>query len=382
MSQRRHQDLDEALTNLYNAAVDLHVAQDQIGTQPIQHVVVNDDAQEMPDAENDVAVNMDVNDHEEVQQEQNESSSSNELLGSGDETPPYDEPTSGDDNVDDNVDDGVVNIDENDQANGKILHKKVKLSFHRCTFSDQAERIETVNINNGDGANFRERSLAPILEYALNTFQENGVTFNLPNGLSYDISEVIREARENPQLWTSVQPRFESLESFGRLIMQIQAFGGTTQIYKTMTRLEKKIDANVVTSKKILTQARSSAQTSSANLQMTVRERITQKKSPWKVGKVSAANVYVRRSLDKYGLASGYESKDPLNQTVYTLSDEDDDDEDEENGEKRCENPECPHEQDESEDEGQELLKTYTRKRKHDQDQGPGAGGAAGAIAT
>ena len=364
MSDRQYQILDEALVNLYNAAVDLHVAQEQTGTQPIQHVVVDDDTQEMPDAENDVAVNMDVNDQEEVQQEQNESSSSSELLGSGDETPPYDEPTSGDDDVDDNVGDGVVNIDENDQAN------------------DQAERIETVNINNGDGANFRERSLAPILEYALNTFQENGVTFNLPNGLSYDISEVIREARENPQLWTSVQPRFESLESFGRLIMQIQAFGGTTQIYKTMTRLEKKIDANVVTSKKILTQARSSAQTSSANLQMTVRERITQKKSPWKVGKVSAANVYVRRSLDKYGLASGYESKDPLNQTVYTLSDEDDDDEDEENGEKRCENPECPHEQNESEDEGQELLKTYTRKRKHDQDQDPGAGGAAGAIAT
>ena len=119
MSDRQYQILDEALVNLYNAAVDLHVAQEQTGTQPIQHVVVDDDTQEMPDAENDVAVNLDVNDQEEVQQEQNESSSSSELLGSGDETPPYDEPTSGDDNADDNVDDGVVNIEENDQANGK-----------------------------------------------------------------------------------------------------------------------------------------------------------------------------------------------------------------------------------------------------------------------
>ena len=162
--------------------------------------------------------------------------------------------------------------------------------------------------------------------------------------------------------------------------MQILSFGGQTQIAKTMSRIEKKIDDQNEKSQKILTQARMSAQTSSANLQMNVKDRIAQKKSPLKVGKVSAANVFVRRSLNRAGLTSGYATKDPLNVTVYTLSDEENDDE--EDDENRCANPDCPHEQKEQEDDDQELLVDNSRKRKHDHQQGPGAGGAGSAIAT
>ena len=202
----------------------------------------------------------------------------------------------------------------------------------------------------------------------------------MPNGYSYNITEVLREVRDNPQLWTTIRPQFESFEEFARFQMQILSFGGQTQIAKTMSRIEKKIDDQNEKSQKILTQARMSAQTSSANLQMNVKDRIAQKKSPLKVGKVSAANVFVRRSLNRAGLTSGYATKDPLNVTVYTLSDEENDDE--EDDENRCANPDCPHEQKEPEDDDQELLVDNSRKRKHDHQQGPGAGGAGSAIAT
>ena len=127
MSDRRTQELDNTLVHLYDVVAGLQDNQVQAGTQPLEHVVVNDETQDMSEAEQES--NMDINEQGGSEQDANESSSSSELLRPSQETI-YDE-HSADESNPENED---LNIEENAENNGKKLNPKLDCRYNICIF--------------------------------------------------------------------------------------------------------------------------------------------------------------------------------------------------------------------------------------------------------
>ena len=247
--------------------------------------------------------------------------------------------------------------------------------------NDDAEAVDDGNEEISEGRRRRRQTAMALLDFTFNSVHPQGFTFVIGNERAHNINAVTRELADDPEQWTETMVRIDNVEDFAFFMLDAFTMLGRYPATEVMEKLDRQMASMVDRQKRILTQTRIAAQTSATALQIHVRDRMTSKKSPWRIGKISSANVHSRKALDKSGLQDGYITKDALNRTVYTLSDEESGDEDAE----KCENPNCPHEQvaTDSSDSSGELLPTYSRKRKFDKkdDQNDGQGGAGAGIA-